>query len=374
VRSCDGSDRHSAPRADQLEFCFFGPGFGESILAHVGDGFWILIDSCRLPKRELTQPIAYLRSVGVDPSSAVKLVIATHWHDDHIKGMADVVKECANATFVCSQALKANEFQQMIYAYQDQPLIAAGSGVQEIANVFKALVTADRVVREACSGRPLLTIPETETSHGCAVRVTALSPSDGEIQASRINLAALMPTHRTQQIRCPPEDPNLMSVAVAIDVGGISALLGADLENSADDNRGWGAILTDKNLPTNQSIIFKIPHHGSQNAHHAEVWQTLLCKDPISIVTPWRRGGRELPTTSDVGRIRAHSPHAFMTSSTDAALSKINRPQIVRRQLREMGARIERMYGTEGVIRIRNGGPPDWHSWDVCLRDGASVL
>ncbi len=166
----------------------------------------------------------------------------------------------------------------------------------------------------------------------------------------------------------------LMSVAVAIDVGGISALLGADLENSADDNRGWGAILTDKNLPTNQSIIFKIPHHGSQNAHHAEVWQTLLCKDPISIVTPWRRGGRELPTTSDVGRIRAHSPHAFMTSSTDAALSKINRPQIVRRQLREMGARIERMYGTEGVIRIRNGGPPDWHSWDVCLRDGASVL
>ena len=35
------------PASDEVELSLFGPGYGEAIAVHVGDGKWILIDSCK---------------------------------------------------------------------------------------------------------------------------------------------------------------------------------------------------------------------------------------------------------------------------------------------------------------------------------------
>jgi hypothetical protein len=60
------SDTVSPPEIDELEVSLFGPGFGESIVLHLGDGKWIIVDSCLRPGYELPAPLTYLIQLGID--------------------------------------------------------------------------------------------------------------------------------------------------------------------------------------------------------------------------------------------------------------------------------------------------------------------
>ena len=108
------------PEANQLEISVFGPGTGECVLVHIGDGDWIVVDSCI--DRRTQRPVAldYLASLRVDVAVRVKLVVATHWHDDHIRGLADVLLAAENAKFVNSAAY---DFQQLLR------VVALGNGI-----------------------------------------------------------------------------------------------------------------------------------------------------------------------------------------------------------------------------------------------------
>lgn len=70
-----------------MEVSLFGPGYGECVVLHLGHGEWVIIDSCISAAASDPAPIHYLASIGVDPDLEVGLVVATHWHDDHIRGM-----------------------------------------------------------------------------------------------------------------------------------------------------------------------------------------------------------------------------------------------------------------------------------------------
>jgi len=74
------------PDAQQVEVTLLGPGYGESAAIHMGNNHWAVIDSCIDSNTGQPAAIAYLENMGVDPASAVDLIMATHWHDDHISG------------------------------------------------------------------------------------------------------------------------------------------------------------------------------------------------------------------------------------------------------------------------------------------------
>src|SRR6266568_2380652 len=103
------SDDDQAPKRDEIELSVFGPGFGECLLLHLGHGEWLLVDSCVDQRRREQPALAYLNRIGVDSEQAVKVIVTTHWHDDHIRGMAEVVSTCAAARFVCPAALRQTE-------------------------------------------------------------------------------------------------------------------------------------------------------------------------------------------------------------------------------------------------------------------------
>ncbi len=102
------------PRPHELEISVFGPGIGECIVVHIGDGDWIIVDSCI--NKQNGEPVAldYLRSLEVDVASKVKLVIATHWHDDHIRGLAKIVGAAETARFVNSAAYSFKELLRVV--------------------------------------------------------------------------------------------------------------------------------------------------------------------------------------------------------------------------------------------------------------------
>ncbi|MEJ7744202.1 MAG: MBL fold metallo-hydrolase [Nocardioidaceae bacterium] len=48
--------------------------------------------------------------------SRVKAVVATHAHDDHIAGIADIVERCETAGFVVPDATSREEFRTLLEA------------------------------------------------------------------------------------------------------------------------------------------------------------------------------------------------------------------------------------------------------------------
>ena len=365
IATSNGSSWDFPPAPDQIELILFGPGFGECALIHVGDGRWVVVDSCIDAATGQAVALTYLHSLGVDPATSVVAIVATHWHDDHIRGLADLVQTCRQAMFVCSSAMTVKEFDAMVLAFDGQRMVRASSGVAEVNRVFELLRDAARPrPRRANAGRKILAMDANILSHGCAVTCTALSPSDYEDELALKAISKLSPREKETQFRCPAEQPNLMSVVLHISIGGTQLLLGADLENSADAKRGWKAVLLDTTLPKDRSILFKVPHHGGESAFSAEVWAQLLHREPLAVATPWQRGGRRLPTLEDIARIVDFTPNGFLTANSEVTQSPVTgRPSAVVRQLREMGVRLTRIEPPSGAVRFRNvvNSPAAWN-------------
>jgi hypothetical protein len=74
------------PAPDELEVSLFGPGYGECVLVHLGLGEWLIIDSCVNQYEGGNPALDYLKSLAIDPAEAVRLIVASHWDDDHVHG------------------------------------------------------------------------------------------------------------------------------------------------------------------------------------------------------------------------------------------------------------------------------------------------
>src|SRR4051812_22448018 len=97
------------PSPTELEVSLFGPGVGESIVIHLADDRWIVVDSCR-DKDSSCVPLTYLQSLGVALDAAVTDVVATHAHDDHIRGISQLLEAATGATLSVPSAATRYEF------------------------------------------------------------------------------------------------------------------------------------------------------------------------------------------------------------------------------------------------------------------------
>ena len=173
-----GREPQSPPDIDQVELVLFGPGYGESVLVHLGSNEWIIVDSCMASGSSVPAPIWYLQNIGVDPASAVKLIVATHWHDDHIKGMAQVVQACPSARFCTSPVLGDVEFLAMAIGYDERNMMKFRSGAEEILKVIKVQTAP---IKDAGDGKLLYRLPKSRTGYNGDCEVYSLSPSDGDM-------------------------------------------------------------------------------------------------------------------------------------------------------------------------------------------------
>ncbi len=356
------------PNSDQLEIALIGPGHGECVVVHLGDSQWIVVDSCIDKTTGKPAAIQYLDSIGQRPSEVVRLILVTHWHDDHIRGLAQIVEECPNAKFCMSSAMGAEEFLAVVSAYDVLRFSNCTSGVREIHEVIKLRSNNSATVTHAAPNRLAY---KTTASHGLSCEVWTLSPADAQISKFHEEIGGLIPeVGRTMQ-RCVPQRPNHLATVAWINVGATAILLGSDLEETKDNRTGWSVIVESNERPLGKAEIFKVPHHGSENAHNEDVWTEMLGDKPYSILTPYRRSN--LPRPSDIERVLRMSDRSFSTAKVATKRTQ-KRDAAVSKTLREMGVTIVESEPSLGVIRLRNGGSRDFGSWSVELLDGACHL
>ena len=329
------------PRKGEIELTLLGPGYGESIVLHVGGGVWVLVDSC-VDTDGTPRALRYLESIGVDPAEAVVLIVATHWHDDHIRGIANLAEICHQATFCCASVFCQKEFLAAAHALEGHHFSVAGSGLRELHNVISRLVQV--------ASKPVLALANRRIFVQGSCEIWSLSPNDSTFQAFLRSIGSLVPGEGQGKRRIPDLSPNEVAVALWVKIEDLAVLLGSDLEK-----QGWIQILQNGARPSGRASAFKVPHHGSENAHEPSVWERMLDSNPVAILTPWHRGGSNLPRQQDVRRILSCTTNAYTTarigSSTRAPVSRSN---MVKRTIRESGVKLRRLAMSTGAVRLRH--------------------
>lgn len=216
------------PLFDEIEVSLFGPGYGECVLLHLGFSDWIIVDSC-LNRDKRPPVLEYLRALGQDPAQIVKLVVATHWHDDHIGGLGMLFKECQSARFACSGALNSLEFLTLVKAASVNSMMRT-SGVKEFSDVVDTL--EQRSKSRSRLGSPTLASANkilwerhkiNGQSFGAEIR--SLSPSDSAVTRTQFDIASLFPKVHEPKRRVSPRSPNHSAVALWVTAGDSRILL-----------------------------------------------------------------------------------------------------------------------------------------------------
>lgn len=349
----------SPPADDELEVSLFGPGFGESLVVHVGSGTWLIIDSCIDATNGVPAPLYYLNQMQVDPASAVKSVVVTHWHDDHIRGMGKILRACSGARVCIPSALHTVDFVRAIVTLEGAFSGVVSSGVAEINEVFRsAQMKAGPVV--ATENTIIWSAKGSLMAHAADVELRALSPSGTQGLAMLTRVASMVRGSNGSNLgRAPRSGSNDLAIASWLCCGEHTLLFGADLEVHANPACGWGAIRAIANqLPGGKADVFKVPHHGSSTGDDPKVWADMLAHDPIAILTPWTRG-TGLPQPSDLDRIRNNTRQGHITNMGRMA-NVAKRDPAVEKTLKENGIDLLSCEGLMGHIRLRKKPNSGW--------------
>lgn len=346
------------PEMGEIEISIFGPGRGEGIAVHLGNGQWITVDSCVNQRTTRNALMDYLEEIEVDPAEAVRLVIATHAHDDHTAGLGDLFIAAKNASFVPSSANASPQFFAAVVADEDFEKQLNQSVRSEFRTVFAELGRrAKPSVRYAMEQSVLLKIDEAGESP--SISVTALSPSHLAIHRANARLAEGSAVAE-QRKKLAGGDPNEHSIAIWIEIGDIAILLGADLI-IGPSGCGWKEVDATHH-PRLTASLFKVPHHGSSNAHYEPTWRKLVGDDAVALLAPYRMGEKSIPQAGDLDRIRARATRTFLAANPLAPVASRELKK-ARATLGSLARNVREIDGVPGHVRARRRNTDD--AWRV---------
>lgn len=319
-----------------LDIYHFGRGVGECSLIKLPDETWAIIDSFI----DGGVPVAksFLEAQGV-PLSRVSLICLTHWHDDHVRGAAVLTELCDQAAVALSMVMVKDEFK----AFLDSRVIGRDSsftsGVNELFDILRILSDRGHRPKFCGSNRVLL--------RGDEFAIECLTPSDADVGEFLAQMPQWCRSFDADG-RIPIPNRNDTSVAVVVESGDARALFGADLEVRNRDS-GWQAVCEQSWQKRGFANFFKIPHHGSPNAHYDPCWSDLLEPNILAVLSPYGRGKTKRPSTQDIDRIKQHTNLSY-----SSCLLGWNKPKqlhrTVEKTLSEAGIQIWEEPKNSGVV------------------------
>lgn len=360
---------NSSPKNDELEVSIFGPGYGECALLHIGNGEWVIVDSCTDRKTKNPAALDYLDNIGVCKDN-VSLIVATHWHDDHIRGLGSIVTECTKAKFVCSMAIRSEEFSKLVELYKHKYLGTSFTGVSEFISIFNTLQERETSPKFAISERKIW---ESNSTATCSAY--SLSPSDLEISNSLASIASLIPQEGVfpRTVRSP--NKNHSAVVLWFKLGEDNVLLGSDLEERGIPGAGWKAIVEGNMVRQEKASIYKVAHHGSPTGYYQHVWSEMLHENPWALLTPFSRGGKPIPSNEDVDIINSHTDRAYITFPAQKHLKRKIKDPLVKKIISKHTLKMRYAEKPCSQIRLRKMvSSSDSGDWQLTLNGDACKL
>lgn len=345
------------PNNDEIEVSIFGPGFGECIVIHSGNNEWIIVDSCRFRGSSEPAAIEYFDSLKINPN--VKLICASHWHDDHILGMSSLLKRYPDAMLVISAALIDKKFTNIIMkSPASRNLCNNKTGISELHYIYNELLQGGRRKELAQINKDLY----ENSENGFLIR--AISPDSSTTINSTVVLIEEAIKDNPRAVTIPRLKPNEISIVLQASFGNTSILLGADLET-----KGWSVSLNNA-IRLVKSNVYKVAHHGGKSGDHCDIWSKALAVKPISVVAPFRKGDKELPANDDIERILKQSSNVYLTTHAPQTAKKQSEDKYVRRSLEEKKAFY--LCNDYGQVCLRKKVNSD-DDWTVTLHGKASI-
>ena len=253
---------------DSLAVLVFGPGYGELVLIRVPPSSWMVVDGCGAG--DIDYAVATLAHYRASPS----IVVLTHPHDDHSRGLSGVIEAATPPD-------RKETWPRIGMVLPPGNDVAAHSAGYIAGVTIQAIAAIEQRWNDSPACRWDVNAEDVERLGDATLRV--LSPRE-EVRADQ--MARWIARRRI--------DPNVISTALLLEWRGRRIVLGSDLVENP--RRGWShSLVIDPELGHHD--LLKVPHHGSDAALLDEV---LLPRTgataPSRIITPFRL--RRLPRFS----------------------------------------------------------------------------
>jgi hypothetical protein len=307
--------RYTHPDADELEVTVFGPRRGECIIIHVPNGPWFIVDSMIVSRDGQRVPVAtaYLDAIR---ESDVYGVFVTHWHDDHTKGVADLLRTFAASLKIVGlpTAFGAREFWSFVSDLM--PDSDRFKPVRDLVAVMSALKEHPLKLKERVTLRNRATLAPA----GALWSLDALSPSLEDERAQIASLVALYDPRAPRNLLHP--DVNASCAVLRFRSGNACVILSSDLPAGVDDNRGWRCIIRHETGNLCAQVV-KIGHHGSETSFLADAWKEFSrSAKPSAVMTLFPAPGAPLPRQSDIDRYAPLCARLHMTGTHGSARTR----------------------------------------------------
>ena len=345
------------PLSEEIEVSIFGTGggYGEAAAIKLKDSDWVIIDSCINPNTKEPLALSYLKKIGVDIKRDVKWVICTHWHNDHIMGLSQTLKECESAKFCMPSVNDRKKFLQFVGLDCSKVKKGSISSFNEFRDCMLIMNDRKKHVKRISSDcyiyNEILEIGDDNRKIN--IELASLSPSDSAVANFDHELSSLLNNFSITEKSVIEKSANEKSVVILLKYNGFSALLGADLEIGNKEDEGWSDIYNNSVLVKDKSIIYKIPHHGSKNGYDKTIYEGLVDDDAILKLTPWNRG-EKLPQFDMLKVYSDHSPNLYITSALKVSSKPKKRDKSVEKIINQFSRKLSEVKFDEGIIRSRH--------------------
>jgi beta-lactamase superfamily II metal-dependent hydrolase len=246
-----------------LNLFVFGPGFGESLLLRTPEGSWVAIDSATRQREghAVNPTLAALDQYNAE----LDVVLLTHPHEDHVKGLRDLIERCGREATVAAvePLMRTPSSYAVATEVDDVAALTAGPAIAAHVAIDRTWSVGRR--RWAISAGSSIDVG------GCSLEV--LIPGADALDEFASGVAF---------------DLNDLSAAVRVRwPNGGDLVLGADATAIAWDEAS--SRLVPENLLGCRPV--KVPHHGSKRAIHRLLFdEENPSPDRPLVATPWSKG------------------------------------------------------------------------------------
>jgi len=349
------------PKTSDVEVTLIGTGggYGESIVIKIGVDKWIIVDSCIDPNTRAPLALEYLNQIGADLTKVI-LILCTHWHNDHINGLAEILSNCPNAEF-CFSAV--NDLKKFLLLCQLDHTKASKGSISSTAEFGKCMETINKRGSQFVKAQSNLILQNIK-ENGSNFELFSLSPSPKSVNDFNGEISQLITEFGLRSTAIVNNSPNDKSVALLLKFGENRVLLGADLEIGKSNDEGWRHIVKhSKVIDKNKADLYKIPHHGSENGYLSEIFDVLVNDGSILKLTPYR--SNKIPTPEMLKLYSNHSSEIFLTSATNVSKKPKQRDKSIEKIITRTVISLTEVKFSHGIIRSRMDYTTKGSTWQT---------